>query len=247
MSKDKYQKALTMDSRMTATYYRKSIAKTEQQKFLESLLEKLDPDLKKGQLSIADIACGGGTLSYHLSEIFANGSFCLVDFQENALEIAKELLQGDRYSFFLDNIYSLNSLQDDSFDLVCCWQALSWLKEPEKALQQLIRITKPGGVIYISSLFNIDHDVDVYSQVYDLTRESGSQGNAYDYNTYSARTVHRWLENLASNVSFIPFNPEIDFSYEGKGLGTYTVDSNAKKLQISGGMLMNWAILRIKK
>ena len=43
------------------------------------------------------------------------------------------------------------------------------------------------------------------------------------------------------------FNTDIDFSYNGKGVGTFTKECKVNKIQISGGMLMNWGILEIKK
>ncbi len=68
ITKDNYLQAAQMDKQSTKNYFAKSINKTEQQKALESLL--LD-SINKGELDrnaplkIADLACGGGTLSYH--------------------------------------------------------------------------------------------------------------------------------------------------------------------------------------
>jgi ubiquinone/menaquinone biosynthesis C-methylase UbiE len=251
MKEDKYIKALQSDKENTKAYYNKSLSvKTEQQKFLEQLLLQEKKDFK----NIADIACGGGTLSYHLNFLFPQATFTLVDYNEDGIEQAKKNLAEnknslpEKLSFHIDSIYELKKIKDNSFDLVCCWQTLSWLDEPQKALEQLIRIAKPGAKIYLSSLFNLDHDVDLYTKVYDLTRESGQQGMAFSYNTYSKVSVEKWTSGKIKSFTILPFHPSIDFEFNGRGIGTYTITAeNGRRLQISAGMLMNWGILVIEK
>ncbi len=66
---DDYKKSLQSDLKKTQDYYSKSIIKTEQQKMLKKILENDD------NIMISDIACGGGTLSYHLSQIKKKSNF----------------------------------------------------------------------------------------------------------------------------------------------------------------------------
>jgi ubiquinone/menaquinone biosynthesis C-methylase UbiE len=245
LEKDKYIKALQKDKVETTDYYSKSFeTKTEQQKFLEEILQ-----LKKFAPSkIADIACGGGSLSYNLSKLY-NSEFSLVDLNEDGLTIAKTNLgKSNQFQFITDSIYELKNINANEFDLTFCWQTLSWLDEPEKALEQLVKITKKGGYVYLSSLFNIEHDVDIYAKVIDHTRQSSLE-SPFSYNTYSQTTLTKWLNKLdIQKFRLIPFSPSIDLFYEGKGIGTYTVNTEeGKRLQISAGMLMNWAILEIQK
>ena len=246
MSTDHYNKGLKADKEKFDNYFRSSITKTEQQKFLETLLNR---DNESINLEIADIACGGGTLTYHLSALFPDATFTLVDYLDDALEIARDLNKEKQTNRYIqDDIYKLASQPENKFDLVFCWQTLSWLDKPEDALKQLVRITKPGGTIYLSSLFNLEHEVDIYSKVFDYTRESGINKIPYNYNTYSKRTIKEWLGDSVKGYELYKFNPEIDFAYNGKGIGTYTIDTvNNVKLQVSAGILLNWAILKINK
>lgn len=237
-----YVKALQSNSEETKKYYVKSIVKTEQQKFLETLL------LDSGKIfkDIADIACGGGTLSFHLRSIYPNARFMLSDFNEDGLKLAQDL-NGPACTYIQANIYNLKDIPDNKYDLVCCWQTLSWLDEPEKALQELIRITKPGGKIYASSLFNLHHNVDIFAKLLDHSQSNDSAGFEFSYNTYSSKTVSKWLTNKVNKFKLHEFIPEIDFTFEGTGIGTFTVNSEKGRLQISAGYLMNWSILEIEK
>ena len=243
---DEYKQVLKNDIEIAKKYYRSSIIKTEQQKMLEVLLAS---DQKFGQSrEMADIACGGGTLSFHLAHINKMAKFTLVDYMEESLEISKEINYefSDRFSFLKDDIYNLK-IPDNTFDIVFCWQTLFCLENPLQALNELLRIVKKGGRVYLSSLFNIDHDVDIYSKLYDYTRNSGKNGLYINYNTYSQKTVDNWLLGKVAKYKIHPFSTSIPFMYSGRGIGTYTKECKNEFIQISGGLLMNWGILVIEK
>ena len=204
--------------------------------------EKLNPQ------TIADIACGAGSLSYHLcNTLYPNAQYRLSDFNKDAIELAQQKLTSPNFKFTVDSIYEL-SFETDSMDIVSCRQTLSWLSDPEKALAELIKTCKSGGYIYLSSLFNIDHDVDIYSRVIDFTRTSSSTNLSVSYNTYSKKTISRILENKVQHFDIMPFVPKIDFEHNDRGLGTKTIKTAAgDRLQTSAGMLLNWGILKIIK
>jgi ubiquinone/menaquinone biosynthesis C-methylase UbiE len=243
-SSDPYTAALKIDDRESERYYAASLGvKTEQQKQLENLLRAhgVQP------VWIADIACGGGAASHHLGAMYPRADYTLVDLNDEAVRLARQATQHLQATCLVGNIYDL-PLESDGFDLVICWQTLSWLGEPERALRELIRICKPDGRIYASSLFNANHDVDVYSTVQDHTRASAAQGLTYTYNTYAVSSVRRWVDGLVSELEVHEFSIPVDLHHAGKGLGTYTVTlQNGSRLQISAGMLLNWGILEIRK
>ncbi|MEO8068087.1 MAG: class I SAM-dependent methyltransferase [Flavobacteriales bacterium] len=244
MSKDEaYLSMLRANSALTAAYHTKSVVKTEQQKDLERLLNAsgVPPS------SIADLACGGGALSHHLKALYPQARFTLCDLDPVALGIARKLNGEDGFTYGSEDLNLLTGLADNSFDLVCCWQTLLALVDAQTAIRQMLRITKPGGRIFASSLFNLDHDVDLRTQLRDHTLPSGAQGQWVSYNTFSRRTVAEWLDGHASAYELHRFTPGIDIHNTGNGLGTFTVNGERGRLQISGGFLMNWAILEIVK
>jgi ubiquinone/menaquinone biosynthesis C-methylase UbiE len=203
---DDYLKAIKMDADITNGYYLKSVNKTEQQKYLEKLIGRVYAE----KYNVADVACGGGTLSYHLKEVFPNSNFYLYDYNDQAIAVAKELnKENSRFNYFIGNIYKL-TVEDNFFDFTFCWQTLSWLDNPEKALGELIRITKPHGKIYLSSLFNLDHDVDIYAKVIDHTRESGRHSISSNYNTYSLHSINNWLKDKVLSFYIHKFMIDVD-------------------------------------
>jgi ubiquinone/menaquinone biosynthesis C-methylase UbiE len=242
MAEEDYVKALRRDAAQTDAYHRRSITKTEQQKFLEELLVAKTRRYDR----IADIACGGGSLTYHLRALYPNAAFTLCDRDDAALAMARTL-NGEGCTYVNDDVYTLSTLPDDTFDLVCCWQALSWIDRPEDAVRQLLRIVRPGGSIMASSLFDRDHQVDIRAQVRDRTRPSGQEGHWYAYNTFSLATVEEWLAGQVTRFALHPFDIGIDLPRTGPGIGTYTIRTEEGRIQVSGGVLMNWSVLEIEK
>jgi len=242
---DQYVSALRTD-RTLAQRSQKYFAekKSGQQEFLEHLLEGDHFAFS----DVADVACGGGALSFWLSRKYPQCRYTLIDLNPDFLSDAANLNEGRNFRFVLGNIYDLKEIPDDSFDLTCCWQTLSWLEQPEKALQELVRITKRGGRIYASSLFNAVHDVDIFSRVLDWTRDSTRQGHYAMYNTYSMKTVRSWIQDRVDHVELFDFELDVDLTERARGLGTYTVKAACgKRLQISAGILLNWGVLKIIK
>jgi ubiquinone/menaquinone biosynthesis C-methylase UbiE len=239
-----YIQQLQVDQAENIRYYKSSISnKTEQQKELERMLmaKRFSPQC------IADIACGGGGLSLHLSAIFPQSKFIMIDANEESVALAQKTTEKINATCTVGDIYNLQ-LEDDSCDVVICWQTLSWLDKPAEALRELVRICRPGGTILASSLFNVNHDVDIYSKVIDHTRASSSLSFSYDYNTYSLRTVSKWVNGLVTDFKIHEFTIPADLTHAERGIGTYTekLDSG-ERLQFSAGMLLNWGILEMNK
>lgn len=239
-----YVRALETDRQETTGYYRRSLDKSEQQKVLETLL---DDRLDTAPSVILDAACGSGTLSHHLRQKYPLSRFALFDYSRLALQ--QVVADGGEHfgtSRFEADICRI-PIRSDSCDLVCSLQTLSWIEDPEHALLELVRVAKRGGLVIASGLFNLDHDVDVFARVVDRTRKSGQSGMSYSYNTFSRELVETWTRHLSVSVEFVRFEMPFDLPRLGRGIGTYTYNTSEGRLQCSGGLLLQWAFLMVKK
>jgi len=239
---DDYKKAFQTDSKLVKKYF-KNIEKSEQQKMLEKLLSKITI---KEEFTIADIGCGGGKLSYHLNNIYPNNQYYLLDYSQEAIDTAKDFNKGKNFHFAVDNIYAMQ-YPENYFDITNCLVVVSFLEDTRKAIEELIRVTKKGGHIFISALINFDHDVDLLTKVLDHTRDSSKENLYLTYNTYAKKTFEKWIKPNVSSIDFYPFETTKDFIYEGRGIDTYTVNTSKNKIQLAGGMLLNWGFIHIIK
>lgn len=104
---------------------------------------------------VLDAGCGGGRFSIYMAR--KNSRVTLLDLSQTQLDIAKEKCKEVGVTEQIDgfihaSVTDLSAVADDTFDTAVCYGAvLNYLHEDaEKALSELIRVTKNGGEILLS-------------------------------------------------------------------------------------------------
>jgi ubiquinone/menaquinone biosynthesis C-methylase UbiE len=108
------------------------------------------PHLHPG-LALLDVGCGPGTITADLAQLVAPGRVVGIDRESAPLEQARELARErglDHVSYDVGDVYALD-FPDDSFDVVHAHQVLQHLTDPVAALQEIARVTRPGGLIAV--------------------------------------------------------------------------------------------------
>ena len=108
----------------------------------------LVPHLRSG-MSLIDCGCGPGTITVGLAELVAPGQVVGIDIEGNQIDLARDhtLTRGvANVRFEVANIYEL-PFADHSFDAAYAHTVLQHLTDPVKALKEMRRVLKPGGVI----------------------------------------------------------------------------------------------------
>jgi ubiquinone/menaquinone biosynthesis C-methylase UbiE len=100
---------------------------------------------------ILDAGCGFCTKSIHLAKRGFNVK--AVDFSPYTIKRAKENVKenslDDKISIAQGDITSL-SFKDSSFEYILCWGVLMHVVDYQKAISELSRVLKPGGILVIS-------------------------------------------------------------------------------------------------
>jgi SAM-dependent methyltransferase len=99
---------------------------------------------------ILDGGCGTGEASWRLAEAFPGASLLGVDVIDASLARAREKAArfGDRVRFENRSIYELG-LPGASFDLTVCRHVLQSIPEADRAIAELVRVTRPGGRLHL--------------------------------------------------------------------------------------------------
>ncbi len=97
---------------------------------------------------VVDLGCGPGVMVEAIRE--RGGAFLGIDYSPEMVREASVRFQGvPEVSFRQGDIEAL-ALPDDTYDTVICMAVLEYLETPDKALREIRRILKPGGVALVT-------------------------------------------------------------------------------------------------
>ncbi|AEH06043.1 methyltransferase domain-containing protein [Methanothermococcus okinawensis] len=121
--------------------------------YLDESIEKYilqNPDFNTCNLKIINIGAGGG-ISYHLKK------------KIKCIEI--DIDEKRKPDLVLD-IQNMNIIDDNSIDIIFCLEVLEHVRNPFKAVEEIKRILKPGGIFVGSTPFIMP----IHDEPYDYFR-----------------------------------------------------------------------------
>lgn len=113
-------------------------------KLYRDICERISPYLKR-EMNVLELACGTGQLSYPLASRVRLWE--ATDFSPAMITEAKKKNNSSRLHFSVQDATAL-PYAPGSFDAVVISNALHIMPYPEKALSEIRRILKPGGVLF---------------------------------------------------------------------------------------------------
>lgn len=106
----------------------------------------LEPHLAP-DLTLLDIGAGPGTITMEFADRVAHVH--ATEIGEAELNLSRERAAGrDNLTFSVEDVHAL-SFPDASFDIVHAHQVLQHVSDPVLALQEMARVTKPGGIVAV--------------------------------------------------------------------------------------------------
>lgn len=100
-----------------------------------------------------DAGCGPGVITAVMAEVVGpQGSVLGVELHPQRLEEARAHCAPLPQCSFLQADIRRTGLASDTFDYVWCQFVLEYLRDPQVALAELIRVTRPGGRVVISEV-----------------------------------------------------------------------------------------------
>jgi len=108
------------------------------------LLPHLTPDAR-----LLDVGCGPGTITADLADRIPQGHVTGLDYAPEIIAQAREMIGGRaNLDFATGDVYALD-YPDDTFDIVHAHQVLQHLGDPVRALREMRRIARPGGLVAV--------------------------------------------------------------------------------------------------
>jgi ubiquinone/menaquinone biosynthesis C-methylase UbiE len=126
-----------------------SVLKTHGDRTAAVYAAYLLPSIRPRDL-ILDVGCGPGSITIGLAERAPNGWTVGIDYGAGAIEAAQKSVEQNggpkNCEFKIGNAYALE-WDEGSFDVVHSHQCLIHLDDPAKALKEMRRVCKVGGIV----------------------------------------------------------------------------------------------------
>ncbi|CAN7422900.1 class I SAM-dependent methyltransferase [Paraburkholderia hospita] len=153
---------------------------------------KIELDILKAagltsSMSIFDLGCGSGRLSYYLSRSGFEGEFLGTDVVQSLLDYAASRTPAN-YKFVMHRALSVPA-EDASIDIACAFSVFTHLLHHESYLymEDMLRVLKPGGKLVFSFLEFCSDDHWDYAFV--PTVDAQRTGRPGHLNTFIERSV----------------------------------------------------------
>lgn len=108
----------------------------------------LVPHLVAG-VSLLDVGCGPGTITADLAGLVAPGRVTALEMTGEALRLAEAEARArarENIDFVVGDVCALD-FPDDTFDVVHAHQVLQHVADPVRALSEMRRVCRPGGIV----------------------------------------------------------------------------------------------------
>lgn len=117
-------------------------------------------DTGKSANTWLDVGCGAGTYSHYL--VGRDCNVTAMDYSFPTLKKGRERVTGVK-RWIVGDVTKL-PLQADSYDGVICFGVIQALSESERAIEELVRVVKPGGQVWLDALNAgcIPHQFDMH-------------------------------------------------------------------------------------
>lgn len=120
--------------------------------------------------NVLEIGCTNGFSSLEINKL-TKCNVTGIDINKHSIENAKEkiklnCLDENKVNFEYGNAEDLTEFSDNTFDLIICGNAISFINDKGKAFNELIRVLKPNGFISIVPIWYKDEpNMDIINRV----------------------------------------------------------------------------------
>ena len=151
--------------------------------YLAKFLEQASTETPDGAM-VLDAGAGDGRYSVHFEHaVYEAADICILERNYDKI----------KYECNLTDI----PVEDERFDVIVCTQVLEHIPEPVAVLQELDRVLKPGGTLYISApLYYPEHEAP-----YDFFRYTQYGWNhLFGKTSFEIKTIN-WLEGYLQTLA----------------------------------------------
>jgi ubiquinone/menaquinone biosynthesis C-methylase UbiE len=162
--------------------HHESVLRAHSWRTVENSAAYLVPYLRAG-VDVLDVGCGPGTITADLAARVAPGHVRGIDTSADVIATARSVYPA--VDFVVGDTYAIESA-DSSWDIVHAHQVLQHLQDPVRALIEMRRVVKPGGIVAVRdsdyaafTWYPADPRLDRWLSLYhEIARANGGEPDA---------------------------------------------------------------------
>ena len=220
--------------------HHESVLRSHAWRTAENSAAYLLPHLKP-HMRILDVGCGPGTITAGLARYVPDGRVTGIDSAQAVVGQAREQAADQaNVDFAVGDVYALD-YPDDTFCVTHAHQVLQHLSDPVRALREMRRVTKPGGLVAVRDAdygamawFPDSGPLDEWRDLYrKVARSNGGEPDA-------ARRLHVWareagLADLTVSASTWTYATQDERAWWGGLWADRTLKSAYAESAVKGG------------
>ncbi len=113
---------------------------------------------RESPFSLVDVGCAADAFLHYAKNELPVSNCTGIEISDVDLGLALTHVEG--VEFVQDSITALTQTEGRQFDVCTCLETIDVFDDPDPVLQNLIRLVRPGGALYLCDLVN-DHPGDV--------------------------------------------------------------------------------------
>ena len=167
---------------------------------LDDLLDRLD--LKPGD-TLLDLGCGAGGIAEYISD-WTGARVTGIDISTSAIEVAqaRTAAKRDRLDFVIGDLNALD-LKPNSFDAAIAVDALYWVADLDRTLDDILASLRPGGKLAVHTLHGREADEPLEAmeaQASPIAKALDRRGLSYEVSEHTANIAAFWQRNYKAAV-----------------------------------------------
>jgi ubiquinone/menaquinone biosynthesis C-methylase UbiE len=108
---------------------------------------------------LLEVGCGNGIQTLYIAENYPKANIIGIDLNPDNIQLALHNMNGiPNVDFRIDNAQNLDTIGDESIDLLICIESAFHYPDKEQFLQQIKRVLKPSGSFIIADIINKNHN-----------------------------------------------------------------------------------------
>ncbi|HEY8964188.1 MAG TPA: class I SAM-dependent methyltransferase [Alphaproteobacteria bacterium] len=214
---------------------------------VQKLLDMMHEDGVENAGACIDLGCASGEMLHFIRRDFPQMELAGIDLFDEFIQEAKA--RHPDIDFRTESALDLPTDMSGKYDVTTAFGLMSLFDETEISTfwDNVLRITKPGGLIYVLSPVN-EYGVDMM-----IRHRKRIQKKLTDWesawNIHSQETIRELLASKGQEVEFRPFQITMQLEPKEDPLRTWTMKTEKNDLQLTNGMklLVNHYYMVVRK